>query len=106
MAGIRYVGPYSQKLVKDYDCKILYHLGKANKVVDALSQKSSATLMSIQALPRMLQEDIQRLALEIFTGQMSTLTLQPNIFEEIKKAQELDPTLKKLKEDVIEGRNI
>ena len=61
--------------------------------------------MSIQALPRVLQEDIQRLALEIFTGQMSTLTLQPNIFEEIKEAQELDPTLKKLKEDVIEGRN-
>lgn len=27
------------QLLKDYDCKILYHLGKANVVVDALSRK-------------------------------------------------------------------
>ena len=26
-------------MVKDYDCEILYHLGKANVVVDALSCK-------------------------------------------------------------------
>ena len=56
------------EFVKDYDCEILYHLGKANKVADALSRKSLATLMSIPALPRALQEDVQRLALEIFTG--------------------------------------
>ncbi|KAL5567482.1 hypothetical protein UlMin_024057 [Ulmus minor] len=31
------------ELVKDYDCEILYHPGKANKVADALSRKSSAT---------------------------------------------------------------
>ncbi|KAL5563399.1 hypothetical protein UlMin_033146 [Ulmus minor] len=38
------------ELVKDYDCEILYHPGKANRVVDALSQKSTTTLMLIQAL--------------------------------------------------------
>ena len=27
------------ELVKDYDCEILYHPGKANKVADALSSK-------------------------------------------------------------------
>ncbi|KAL5574698.1 hypothetical protein UlMin_016397 [Ulmus minor] len=31
------------ELVKDYDCEILYHLGKANCVADALSRKSTAT---------------------------------------------------------------
>ena len=32
------------ELIKDYDLVINYHLGKANVVADALSQKSSATL--------------------------------------------------------------
>ena len=27
------------ELVNDYDCEILYHLGKANRVADALSRK-------------------------------------------------------------------
>lgn len=32
------------KLIKDYDCTIHYHLGKANVVIDALSRKSSSSL--------------------------------------------------------------
>ena len=46
------------ELVKDYDCEILYHLGKANRVVDALSRKSAAAVMSIQTMLKMLQRDI------------------------------------------------
>ena len=30
-------------VVKDYDSKIMYHLGKANVVVDALSRKSASS---------------------------------------------------------------
>ena len=29
-------------MVKDYDCEILYHLGKAKVVADALSRKAVA----------------------------------------------------------------
>lgn len=29
-------------MVKDYDCEILYHPGKANVVVDALSRKAKS----------------------------------------------------------------
>ena len=32
------------KLVKDYDCEILYHPGKANQVADALSRKMMTTM--------------------------------------------------------------
>lgn len=33
------------ELVKDYDCEILYHPGKANVVADALSRKSMSALV-------------------------------------------------------------
>ena len=37
------------ELVKDYDCVIDYHPGKANVVVDALSRKSSQTLRALNS---------------------------------------------------------
>ena len=37
------------KLFKDFDCEILYHLGKANVVANALSrQKASMATMMVQ----------------------------------------------------------
>ena len=93
------------ELVKDYDCEILYHPGKANKVADALSRKSTIALMSIQALPPQLQEEISELEIELVVGQVSALTLQPTIFDGMKGAQELDPILVGIKEEVLEGRN-
>ena len=65
------------ELVKDYDFEILYHPGKANRVADALSRKSPAKVMSIQVMPDMLQQEIRKLELEIISGQLSTLTIQP-----------------------------
>ena len=35
------------ELLKDYDCTILYHPGKANVVADALSRKSMGSLAHI-----------------------------------------------------------
>ena len=32
-------------MVKDYDCDILYHTGKANVVTDALSRKTTTTFI-------------------------------------------------------------
>ena len=37
------------ELIKNYDCVIDYHLGKANFVVDALSRKSVQTLRALNA---------------------------------------------------------
>ena len=36
------------ELLKDYDCDILYHPGRVNKVADVLSRKSSIALMMVQ----------------------------------------------------------
>ena len=37
------------KLIKDYDCVIDYHLGKANVVANALSRKSAQVLRALNA---------------------------------------------------------
>ena len=37
------------ELIKDYDCMIDYHLGKANVVADALSRKSMQMLRELNA---------------------------------------------------------
>ena len=37
------------ELIKDYDCVIDYHPGKANVVADALSRKSAQTLRALNA---------------------------------------------------------
>ena len=46
------------ELVNDYDCEFHYHPGKANKVVDALSQKSMAFVLSAEKMPRLLQTNL------------------------------------------------
>ncbi|KAL5567484.1 hypothetical protein UlMin_024059 [Ulmus minor] len=69
------------ELVKDYDCEILYHPGKANKVADALSRKYSASLMAIQAVPGPLQKELRDAEIEMVTGKLSTLTLQSTIYQ-------------------------
>ena len=84
------------ELVKDYDCEIMYHPGKANRVVDALSRKPTATLMSIQGLPKSLQNDINSLEMEVINGQLAVLTLQPTIYKGIQGTQELDPELNRI----------
>jgi hypothetical protein len=44
------------ELIKDYNCQIMYHLGKANVVADALSRKlCSKVLNSITTLDHLAQ---------------------------------------------------
>ncbi|KAA0060554.1 pol protein [Cucumis melo var. makuwa] len=57
------------ELVKDYDCKILYHPGKANVVTDALSRKvaHSAALITKQAP---LLRDFERAEIAVSIGEL------------------------------------
>ena len=92
------------ELVKDYDCEILYHPGKANSVADALSRKEGARLMSIQTMHPELQREISEMELELIVGSLSNLTIQPTIFEGMKGAQLLDPQLVKIRDDILDGK--
>ncbi|TYK03797.1 pol protein [Cucumis melo var. makuwa] len=58
------------ELVKDYDCEILYHPGKANVVADALSRKvaHSAALITKQAP---LLRDFERAEIAVSVGELN-----------------------------------
>ena len=46
------------ELLKDYDCTILYHPGKANMVADALSRKSMGSLSHVKGERRSLGKEL------------------------------------------------
>ncbi|KAA0054781.1 ty3-gypsy retrotransposon protein [Cucumis melo var. makuwa] len=84
------------ELVKDYDCEILYHPGKANVVADALNRKvsHSAALITRQAP---LHRDLERAEIAVSVGavtmQLAQLTVQPTLRQTIIDAQRNDPYL-------------
>ncbi|KAL0536801.1 hypothetical protein IC582_025763 [Cucumis melo] len=86
------------ELVKDYDCKILYHPDKANVVADALSRKvaHSAALITKQAP---LLRDFERAEIAVSVGEVTSpltqLTVQPTLRQRIIVAQLNDPYLVK-----------
>ena len=79
--------------MKDYNCEILYHHGKANVVVDALSRKSFGSLSVLRKISKPLQEEICREKIEIVVGKLGTMTLQSTLLEKIKQVQLTDPYL-------------
>ncbi|KAL4016339.1 hypothetical protein IC575_023987 [Cucumis melo] len=84
------------ELVKDYDCEILYHPGKANVVADALSRKvaHSAALITKQTP---LLRDFERAEIAVSVGevtaQLAQLAVQPTLRQKIIAAQLNDPYL-------------
>ncbi|KAA0036948.1 pol protein [Cucumis melo var. makuwa] len=84
------------ELVKDYDCEILYHPGKANVVADTLSRKvaHSAALITKQApLLRDFEKDEIAVSVGEVTSQLAQLSVQPTLRQRIIVAQLNDPYL-------------
>nr|GEW24024.1 putative reverse transcriptase domain-containing protein [Tanacetum cinerariifolium] len=52
------------ELLSDYDCEICYHPGKANVVVDALSQKEMIKLLRVRALMMTVHNNIPKQILQ------------------------------------------
>src|SRR5262249_29405937 len=92
------------ELLKDYDCQILYHPGKANVVADALSRKLMESLYHISTQKKELIKDLNELfnmgiQLEISNSQvlLAQFQVKSNLINEIKAAQDNDPALVELK---------
>ena len=92
------------ELVSDYDCEFHYHLGKANKVADALSRKTMAFATSVEKMPRPLQVDMCNLRMEVIIGNLSVLTIQSMIMEAINGDQLIDPVMERFKQKALEKK--
>ncbi|XP_073307147.1 uncharacterized protein [Primulina huaijiensis] len=87
------------ELVKNYDCDISYHPGKANVVADALSRKTS--FIAQLTVQRPLQVDIQQFELAVYVRSeapnLSTMTVQSTMRDRIREGQSADEQLQKWK---------
>ncbi|CAH9102252.1 unnamed protein product [Cuscuta epithymum] len=86
------------ELIKDYHLVIEYHPGKANVVADALSRKSSsgALLANLRALRAQLEVSSDGALLARFE-------VRPTLLDEIKKGQEADEEIMKIRERMQAG---
>ena len=79
------------ELLKDYDCTIEYHPGKANVVVDALSQKLTGSLHYIRATRMPILIELRKLNVELNVNApdciFATLKVRPILMEQIAQAQ-------------------
>ena len=91
-------------MIKDYDCSINYHPGKANVVADALSRKSSDFSATLLITQKAIIKDLERMGIEIVMGDsqafMASLTIQPTLIEKIKNSQVDDAQIVKIIEEV------
>ncbi|KAK4383268.1 Transposon Tf2-12 polyprotein [Sesamum angolense] len=96
------------ELLKDYDCTIDFHPGKANVVADALSRKSSNTLASLgshnQTLLLEMRSMNTKLEVDQVAGLLAALQLKPDFVDHIKEAQTQDPFLLQMRERLKQGK--
>ena len=95
------------ELLKEYDCIIQYHPGKANVVADALSRKSIGSLAAIKGCQRKLLGDLRSLKVHIRVldsrALVANFRVQPDLVGRIKALQKNDLNLVQLMEDVKKG---
>ena len=87
-------------LLKDYDCTIEYHPGKANVVADVLSRKSGSSLAHLRVnymdnliALRGLNADMQ---MNDRGALIATLKIRPVLSQRIQELQSTDPALAKI----------
>ncbi|KAL8123938.1 hypothetical protein AgCh_011805 [Apium graveolens] len=78
------------ELIKDYDCEILYHPGKANMVADALSRKERLRMIMTS---EELIKDFERMEIKVKvtgagTEKLFEISMQPELLEKIRLCQE------------------
>ena len=95
------------ELLKDYDCTIDYHPGKANVVADALSKKSTGSLAYMQTIQLPLMVELRELGAELrmhASGALfASFQLRLVLVDRILEAQLEDPYLMGMRKKIVEG---
>ena len=98
------------ELIKDYDCSINYHQGKANVVADALSWKSFGFSVALLTTRKEIINDLERMGIEIVMGDfqvfMASLTIQPTLIEKFKNSQVNDAQIVRIIGEVQYGKRL
>lgn len=91
------------ELLKDYDCEILYHPGKANVVADALSRRG-AHIATMMVQEWMLLRQMGEMSISGLDERpivyCSYLRVQPDLMEQIRVQQSCDGKLAQILADV------
>ena len=100
-------------MLKDYDCQILYHPGKANMVADALSRKSMGSLAHVTVTRRDMIREFKgaldtgvQLEISETPALIAQFQVRPHLIDEITAAQEQDSHIAKLKTDMPPGFSV
>ena len=95
------------ELIKDYDCVIDYHPGKANVVVDALSRKGKIIKNDMEIKEHESIVELKKMGLQLSVGPKGSLLAQLKIRfvlrDKVLVAQEVDGKVKEIKERVNQG---
>nr|GEV44535.1 putative reverse transcriptase domain-containing protein [Tanacetum cinerariifolium] len=79
------------KLLADYDCEIRYHPGKANVVVDALSQKERIKPLRVRSLVMTIHPKLPSQILEAQTEEVKEENIKAENLRGMDKAFEIRP---------------
>ena len=96
------------ELIKDYDCTIEYHPGKANVVADALRRRPKSSLSHMRSGYLPLLVDLRALGVilevEDSGALLATFHVRPLLVDQILVGHPQDPQMIKLKEEIEKGK--
>jgi hypothetical protein len=94
------------ELIKDCDLGINYHPGKANVVVDALSQRSHVSQLVMDSMPFQLCEEFDKLNLRIIANtEAMEMEVGSSLLQEIQRGQLEGEKVQEIKRNIKEEKS-
>jgi hypothetical protein len=89
------------ELTKDYDLEVHYHPEKENVVADALSRKNHCNCLTVKPMEFSMYHELERLNIEIVQqGQLTNVTVESTIKDQIISAQRKNHSITYIKEKI------